>query len=146
MLGTETAFLAALVDPMCGSGTFLIEAALMAQGRPPGSARASWPFLKWPDSSRLAWKDIARAAVEADQPGGSCGVRLLGNDTHEGALSLAKRLESATRCQPCTHAKKACDVILPSQTPMPACFTQALQFLRRKLLVNCALIYMLESC
>ncbi len=39
-----------LVDPMCGSGTFLIEGAMMAAGMPPGLNRARGPgfgFMKW---------------------------------------------------------------------------------------------------
>lgn len=38
--------LAVLADPMCGSGTFLIEAALMATGTAPGSFRRWWPFMQ----------------------------------------------------------------------------------------------------
>ena len=37
---------AVLADPMCGSGTFLIEAALMATGTAPGSFRRWWPFTQ----------------------------------------------------------------------------------------------------
>ena len=33
-----------LLDPMCGSGTFLIEAALMASNFAPGLFRRQWPF------------------------------------------------------------------------------------------------------
>lgn len=33
-----------LLDPMCGSGTLLIEAALMATNRAPGLLRRRWPF------------------------------------------------------------------------------------------------------
>ena len=36
-----------LVDPMCGSGTFLIEAALMAKNMPPSFLRRNWTFMKW---------------------------------------------------------------------------------------------------
>ena len=38
--------MAVLADPMCGSGTFLIEAALMATRTAPGLARTTWPFLR----------------------------------------------------------------------------------------------------
>ena len=37
------------LDPMCGSGTLLIEAALIALNIPPGIFRASFAFEKWPD-------------------------------------------------------------------------------------------------
>lgn len=38
-----------LVDPMCGSGTFLIEAALIAAGINPGVYRRRFAFESWPD-------------------------------------------------------------------------------------------------
>ncbi|MCH8554458.1 MAG: THUMP domain-containing protein [Schleiferiaceae bacterium] len=38
-----------LLDPMCGSGTFLIEAALMAQNMPPNIYRDAFGFMNWPD-------------------------------------------------------------------------------------------------
>ena len=38
-----------LVDPMCGSGTFLIEAGLMACKIPPGKLRSFYGFQKWKD-------------------------------------------------------------------------------------------------
>ena len=37
------------IDPMCGSGTFLIEAALIAQNMAPGLFRKEYAFEKWPD-------------------------------------------------------------------------------------------------
>jgi putative N6-adenine-specific DNA methylase len=36
-----------LVDPMCGSGTILIEAAMYAAGIPPGYYRQEYGFMKW---------------------------------------------------------------------------------------------------
>ncbi|MBQ9556632.1 MAG: RNA methyltransferase [Muribaculaceae bacterium] len=38
-----------LIDPMCGSGTFLIEAALIAANIAPGVYRDHYAFQKWPD-------------------------------------------------------------------------------------------------
>ena len=38
-----------LLDPMCGSGTFLIEAALIAQNMPPHIYRDEFGFMNWPD-------------------------------------------------------------------------------------------------
>ena len=38
-----------LIDPMCGSGTILIEAGLIACGIPPGVFRDSFAFERWPD-------------------------------------------------------------------------------------------------
>ena len=79
---------AVLVDPMCGSGTFLIEAALIASRAAPGLSRGGWPFQRWPDFDAQAWgAAAAQAALERRPWSGSA----LGNDDHEGALSLAAR-------------------------------------------------------
>lgn len=45
-------------DPMCGSGTFLIEAAMIALGIAPGVYRQSFAFEKWPDFDRDLFTDI----------------------------------------------------------------------------------------
>jgi len=41
-----------LYDPMCGSGTFLIEAAMIALNIAPGIYRSGFAFEKWPDFDR----------------------------------------------------------------------------------------------
>lgn len=46
-----------VVDPCCGSGTFLIEAAWIAQNRPPGSLRKIWGFEGHPDFDRAEWEE-----------------------------------------------------------------------------------------
>jgi putative N6-adenine-specific DNA methylase len=51
-----------LFDPMCGSGTILIEAAQMVQGMPPG-ARRSFAFEKFRNFERAAWQDM-KAAIK----------------------------------------------------------------------------------
>lgn len=79
-----------LVDPMCGAGTLVIEAALKALRRAPGLLRKkSFPFQRRPDFDRRLWKDCrgeayARALYEAP-------CFLGGNDLHPGALSLARK-------------------------------------------------------
>ncbi|MBO5618549.1 MAG: RNA methyltransferase [Paludibacteraceae bacterium] len=45
-------------DPMCGSGTLLIEAALIARNIPPGVFRRSFAFEKWRDFDADLWSDI----------------------------------------------------------------------------------------
>ena len=45
-------------DPMCGSGTLLIEAALIARNIAPGVFRQSFAFEKWPDFDAELWSDI----------------------------------------------------------------------------------------
>lgn len=90
---------AVCVDPMCGSGTLLIEAALIATATAPGLLRDTranpWPFLHWPDFQRQQWSEITQAAQQRAQEGGAAwragGGRILGNDCHAGALKLAQQ-------------------------------------------------------
>lgn len=46
------------IDPMCGSGTLLIEAALIAHNMAPGLFRKEYAFEKWPDIDRELFDDI----------------------------------------------------------------------------------------
>ena len=45
-------------DPMCGSGTLLIEAALIARNIAPGVFRKEFGFERWPDFDADLWNDI----------------------------------------------------------------------------------------
>lgn len=47
-----------LLDPCCGSGTFLIEAALIASKVPPGYLRRQWGFMNHPDYSATEWLKV----------------------------------------------------------------------------------------
>ena len=46
------------IDPMCGSGTLLIEAALIARNMAPGLFRKEYAFEKWPDFDRELFDTI----------------------------------------------------------------------------------------
>ena len=46
------------IDPMCGSGTLLIEAALIARGIAPGVFRKGFAFEKWTDFDKELFNDI----------------------------------------------------------------------------------------
>lgn len=81
-----------LVDPMCGSGTFLIEAAHMAMDRAPGLMR-HFPFEAWPDFDADQWSRLRAAARQRMRP--SPGVELLGVDWHPGAIAIARSTADA---------------------------------------------------
>jgi putative N6-adenine-specific DNA methylase len=51
-----------LVDCMCGSGTILIEAALMALNIAPGLLRDEWKHCTWPDFDSDAWQQSVASA------------------------------------------------------------------------------------
>jgi putative N6-adenine-specific DNA methylase len=46
------------IDPMCGSGTLLIEAALIAKNMAPGLFRKEFAFEKWPDFDAALFDEI----------------------------------------------------------------------------------------
>ncbi|MCU0604991.1 MAG: hypothetical protein MUC33_20285 [Desulfobacterales bacterium] len=52
-----------LLDPMCGAGTFSLEAALMAKNIPPGWFRG-FAFTTWPAFRAARWDHIRRQAAE----------------------------------------------------------------------------------
>jgi len=87
LLASEWDRASTLVDPMCGSGTFLIEAAHLVMGRPPGMARR-FPFERWPDFDAAAWSEVRADARRKAQP--APGVELIGFDRHAGAIAIAK--------------------------------------------------------
>lgn len=55
---------AALVDPMCGSGTLLIEGALMAAKIAPGLFRHYYGFLAWLGHDETLWHALRQAALD----------------------------------------------------------------------------------
>jgi putative N6-adenine-specific DNA methylase len=82
----------ALADPMCGSGTFLIEAALLAADRAPGLQRG-FAFERWPDFDAALWSELrAQAAARARD---TLPFPLEGADRHEGAVSIARQSAQA---------------------------------------------------
>ena len=46
-----------LLDPMCGSGTLLIEAAMLATDRAPGLHRGRWGFSGWAQHDEAIWQE-----------------------------------------------------------------------------------------
>jgi putative N6-adenine-specific DNA methylase len=76
-----------LVDPMCGSGTIPIEAALIARGVAPGLQR-KFQFMNWPEFATDAWENVRDAALAAAS---SRALRVCGSDRDAGAIDAARR-------------------------------------------------------
>jgi 23S rRNA (guanine2445-N2)-methyltransferase / 23S rRNA (guanine2069-N7)-methyltransferase len=77
----------AFLDPMCGSGTLPIEAAMIAADMAPGLRREYWGFAGWRGHDEALWLDIlseARSRVR----GTPCTV-ILGSDRDSAALRNA---------------------------------------------------------
>lgn len=73
-----------VLDPMCGSGTFLLEAAEIALGRAPGRDRA-FAFERFANFDAGAWKDL-----KGGQPDTETALRFHGSDRDAGAVTGAQ--------------------------------------------------------
>ena len=82
----------ALVDPMCGSGTLLIEAALMAADIAPGLLRPSFAFEKWKTFHAPEWREIKQDALDRKLKAqeSETELTLIGYDMDEKVLNKAK--------------------------------------------------------
>ncbi len=58
----------AFCDPMCGSGTFAIEAALIAGNIAPGLTRSRFGFMSWRTFDAAAWQKLLDEARAAQRP------------------------------------------------------------------------------
>jgi 23S rRNA G2445 N2-methylase RlmL len=54
-----------LLDPFCGSGTILVEGALLAGGFAPGRFRKGFGFERWPNHDEKRWRGAMDAARKA---------------------------------------------------------------------------------
>ncbi|CAN0577909.1 unnamed protein product, partial [Ectocarpus sp. 12 AP-2014] len=69
-------------DPMCGSGTFVIEAAEIALGLQPGRSR-DFAFQTLPDFDATAFDEMRRATPVRETP-----LRFVGSDRDAGAVKM----------------------------------------------------------
>ncbi|CAM9955913.1 unnamed protein product, partial [Scytosiphon promiscuus] len=106
-----------LADPMCGSGTLVIEAALIALRRAPGlvamgaygggkggrgwAKEAGWKpaVTSWPDFDAVLWRETVGEALQLQRARPPAAI--MGNDWHHGALSLAWRDAKAAGVEDC---------------------------------------------
>lgn len=75
-----------VVDPMCGSGTLLVEAASWALGRAPGALRKAWGFQRLPNYSHPRFRDVMNEAIPAPGP----DVELYGVDRSPTAVEASR--------------------------------------------------------
>ena len=75
-----------LVDPMCGSGTFLIEAALIAANIAPGVYRDNFAFQQWPDYDA----DLFDKIYNDDSAEREFTHKIYGSDIEGKAIAIAR--------------------------------------------------------
>lgn len=96
----------AFLDPMCGSGTLPIEAALIAHDIAPGLLRQHFGFLRWNRHDAGAWSELLREAEERRDAGMKRIVNIRGYDRDSQAVRAA--LENVERAQlrGCIHIER----------------------------------------
>ncbi|MFZ2540885.1 MAG: class I SAM-dependent RNA methyltransferase [Gallionella sp.] len=93
-----------LLDPMCGSGTFLIEAAKMSLNIQPGIAR-SFAFEKLKNFDAVTWNKMRDLAIAAELP--VKPLEIYGSDLYGDALKAAWRNLDEAGLSDCVELKQA---------------------------------------
>jgi len=88
-----------LIDPMTGSGTIAIEAALLAANIPSGYFRDYFAFLKWRDFDSELWEKITEGAIGR-----------INSDPHE-IIALEISLNTLKKARENIHLAKVDDLI-----------------------------------
>ncbi len=81
----------ACIDPLCGSGTIAIEAALIAHDIAPGLRREYWGFTGWRGHDPSLWKRLMDEACERRDAGLERPSVIAGSDADERVLAIARR-------------------------------------------------------
>ncbi len=88
-----------LLDPLCGSGTLVIEAALMAYDIAPGLLRTQnavhWGMVRWRGHDADLWQRLLDEASQRAREGKSDRLKLVGYD--QDAFAIRAALENAER-------------------------------------------------
>ena len=79
------------VDPLCGSGTLVIEAAMMAADVAPGLLRDHWGFMGWLKHDQVLWEHTLMEAREKQNAARGKAPVLLGADMDAKAILAAQQ-------------------------------------------------------
>ncbi|MFZ4832706.1 bifunctional 23S rRNA (guanine(2069)-N(7))-methyltransferase RlmK/23S rRNA (guanine(2445)-N(2))-methyltransferase RlmL [Rouxiella sp. Mn2063] len=80
-----------MVDPMCGSGTLLIEAAMIAADRAPGLQRLHWGFTAWEGFNAELWRELTtEAQVRTRRAVQDTTSRFFGSDIDRRVIDMAR--------------------------------------------------------
>jgi len=90
------------IDPMCGSGTFLIEAALIARNMAPGLFRKEYAFEKWPDFDADLFDEI----YNDDSQEREFNHRIYGYDVDFKAVNTARLNVKAAGLSDCISVEQ----------------------------------------
>ena len=108
-----------LIDPMCGSGTLLIEAAMQALNIPAGFFREHYGFERWKNFDHRLWQRVTdEADIHDDVP-----VNFYGSDISARFLGMAEANVKAARLSDFIRLfRKAMRDTQPKRTPATLIF------------------------
>jgi len=105
-----------LLDPMCGSGTLLIEAAMMAGDIAPGLQRDYFGFLGWNKHDPLLWQALMEEAKQRCTQGMATLPSIVGYDHDSDAIKIAfENIERANMRGKIHVEKRDLSVFIPKQ-------------------------------
>ena len=99
-----------LLDPMCGSGTFLLEAAQMSLGISPGYKR-HFAFEKLLNFDEKKWEALRKESLEKQKPAGP--LQIYGSDILGRAVETARRNLAEAGLEDAVELKQANFLELP---------------------------------
>jgi 23S rRNA (guanine2445-N2)-methyltransferase / 23S rRNA (guanine2069-N7)-methyltransferase len=108
----------ALLDPMCGSGTFLTEGALIAADAAPALGRAYFGFFGWRGHDAPLWQRL-RAEAESRRAARSVRRCVLGSDADADAVRMALANGESAAVAEWLHVEKRSldEVVRPKGEP-----------------------------
>ena len=109
----------AFLDPMCGSGTLAIEAAMMAADIAPGLLRTTWGFTAWRQHDAPAWEALLDEARGRRDAGLASMPPIFAQDIDPAALDAARENAREAQLEGCIAfaCADACDM---RAAPAPA--------------------------
>jgi len=102
------------IDPMCGSGTILIEAAMIAHNIPPGIYRNRFAFENWNDFD----DDLLQKIYDEESQNENLDIKILGYDVSEVAIRIAEEnCKNAGLHRMISLQVKDIEQLVPENTP-----------------------------
>jgi putative N6-adenine-specific DNA methylase len=110
-----------LLDPLCGSGTFLLEAGLQSLNIAPGKFHPHFCFQNWPNYDATLWQDLQNQAHRGEHS--QLAAPIWGSDRDRTVLQQTKI--NAQSCQLASVIQWRCcdfsEVEAPTETGMIIC-------------------------
>ncbi len=106
-----------LLDPMCGGGTLLVEAAAMARGRAPGASRR-FGFEKLKAFQNSVWERVKKDSLKPGNP--PKNLQIFGSDHDPRVLGDARRNVCRRGSGPLGEARPDRHSGSPGGRPRPA--------------------------